>query len=54
MVRRILGKMCLAVSNASEALRRCLRAAAHIDLARARLFLGEDMEGEALIGVIAM
>eukprot|EP00913_Durusdinium_trenchii_P030165 g28264.t1 len=38
--------MSLAISHAADALERCLKAAAHIDLARARLFLGEDMEGE--------
>ncbi|CAK9077119.1 unnamed protein product [Durusdinium trenchii] len=46
MARRILGNMSLAISHAADALERCLKAAAHIDLARARLFLGEDMEGE--------
>ncbi|CAJ1405369.1 unnamed protein product [Effrenium voratum] len=46
MVRRILGNMSLAIGNAAEDIKRCLEAAARIDLARARLFLGEDMEGE--------
>lgn len=46
MVRRIYGNMSLAISSASEDMKRCLKAAALIDLARARLFLGEDMEGE--------
>jgi len=46
MVRRIYGNMSLAISNAADDLKRCLKAAALIDLARARLFLGEDMEGE--------
>lgn len=45
-VRRILGQMCIAVARASPALKACLQAAGEIDLARARLFLGEDMEGE--------
>jgi len=45
-IRRILGQMCIAVSKSNEDFKRCLAAAARIDLARARLFLGEDMEGE--------
>lgn len=46
LVRRILGTMSLALSHAAKDIRRCLEAAARIDLARAKLFLGEDMEGE--------
>jgi len=46
LVRRILGTMSLALSHSAKDIRRCLEAAARIDLARARLFLGEDMEGE--------
>ncbi|CAE7513105.1 mutS2 [Symbiodinium pilosum] len=46
LVRRILGTMSLALSHSADDIRRCLKAAARIDLARARLFLGEDMEGE--------
>jgi len=46
LVRRILGRMCVAVSRSSEAIKACLEAAGRIDLGRARLFLGEDMEGE--------
>lgn len=44
--RRIFGRMCVEISRAREDLKRCLEAAGRIDLARARLFLGEDMEGE--------
>mmetsp|Transcript_11743 Transcript_11743/g.28106 ORF Transcript_11743/g.28106 Transcript_11743/m.28106 type:complete len:860 (-) Transcript_11743:80-2659(-) len=46
LVRRIYGTMSLALSHSADDIRRCLQAAARIDLARARLFLGEDMEGE--------
>jgi len=45
-IRRIIGQMCIAVSRSSDAIANCIEAAAEIDLARARLFLGEDMEGE--------
>eukprot|EP00929_Paragymnodinium_shiwhaense_P098895 TRINITY_DN6041_c0_g2_i1.p1 TRINITY_DN6041_c0_g2~~TRINITY_DN6041_c0_g2_i1.p1 ORF type:complete len:896 (+),score=257.47 TRINITY_DN6041_c0_g2_i1:75-2762(+) len=46
LVRRIMGQMCVQVSRAADDLRTCLEAAGCIDLARARLFLGEDMEGD--------
>jgi len=46
LTRRILGRMCVAVSRANAEFKACLQAAGEIDLARARLFLGEDMEGE--------
>jgi len=45
-IRRIFGQMCVAVSRANEDLKKSLEAAGRIDLARARLFLGEDMQGE--------
>lgn len=45
-IRRILAAMSVAVSKSAETIRTSLWAAAQIDLARARLFLGEDMEGE--------
>lgn len=45
-MRRILGQMSVVVSRSSSQLKRCLQVAAQVDLARARLFLGEDMEGE--------
>jgi len=45
-IRRIIAQMCVAVSRSSEPISKCIEAAAEIDLARARLFLGEDMEGE--------
>mmetsp|Transcript_100958 Transcript_100958/g.324087 ORF Transcript_100958/g.324087 Transcript_100958/m.324087 type:complete len:870 (+) Transcript_100958:51-2660(+) len=45
-IRRILGQMSLAITHAAEPMMVCLKACARIDLARARLFLGEDMEGD--------
>jgi DNA mismatch repair protein MutS2 len=44
--RRLFSRMCVEISRAKDDLRRCLDAACSIDLARARLFLGEDIEGE--------
>lgn len=44
--RRIYARMSAAISKAHDSFKECLYAAAEIDLARARLFLGEDMEGE--------
>lgn len=44
--RRILSFMCVTISRASEQLRSCIDVAARVDLARARLFLGEDLGGE--------
>eukprot|EP00930_Biecheleria_cincta_P082768 TRINITY_DN72426_c0_g1_i1.p1 TRINITY_DN72426_c0_g1~~TRINITY_DN72426_c0_g1_i1.p1 ORF type:complete len:847 (+),score=189.71 TRINITY_DN72426_c0_g1_i1:29-2569(+) len=45
-IRRILAAMSVAVSKSAQTIRTSLWAAAQIDLTRARLFLGEDMEGE--------
>lgn len=45
-VRLVLSKMSVAVSRGRAAIEVCLEAAGEIDMARARLFLGEDMEGE--------
>ncbi|CAK0824844.1 unnamed protein product [Prorocentrum cordatum] len=50
--RRILSFMCVTISRASEQLRSCIDVAARVDLARARLFLGEDLGGEVPEGLV--